>query len=254
MLCPSCFAEVPAGAGVCPRCAVRVVGVPCEAGRAGAAGAGARPASPNPWEVRGGRGALEAFGATLQQSLFHPAAFFRGTSPGGSPAAALGYAALVGGAGLLVMGLWQLAVAGRGVDGGGGLPARGALLLALPLLPAWVTVSNLVAAGVLHLSLSVLRGARGGYGTTLKAVCYANSGMALCAVPGIGLAIGVLWQAAVTVIGLRELHGLCCTSRAVLAFLLPVLAAGALVGLAALAAALAGIGAFMHLLESGARI
>ena len=103
-------------------------------------------------------------------------------------------------------------------------------------------------------SLSLLRGARGGYAATLKAVCYATSGMALYAVPGVGFAVGTVWQAAVAVVGLRELHGLCCTSRAVLAYLLPLLAALAVVALAALAAALAGIGAFMHLLERGARI
>ena len=258
MLCGSCYAEIPAGSASCPRCSVSqaTVGGSCASPAPVAVDAvPSQPAPDNPWENREGRSALEAFGETLQRSLFHPARFFRGTSPGGSVWPALGYAAGVGTVSLVVMGLWQAALAsvvrgGEGVFAGAARGWPGAVLL-LPLVPASLVAWSLAAAAVLHVSLLLLRGGGGGYAATLKAVCYASSGMAFYAVPGIGLPLGAVWQGAVSVIGLREMHRSCCTARAVLAYLLPLFVGLGLVIVAALIAALAGIGAFMHLLQRG---
>ena len=88
------------------------------AGRGGCSGAGRLPAPAdreggawdNPWEKRAGRGPVAAFAETLQQTLFHPAAFFRGTAPDRGAGAALLYAVLVGTLSFAVAFLWQRAL------------------------------------------------------------------------------------------------------------------------------------------------
>ena len=104
-------------------------------------------------------------------------------------------------------------------------------------LPLGVALGNLLWAAVLHVSLAVLGGARGGYGTTLKAVCYSSSATAFNVFPVCGAPVGAVWQVVVQVIGLRELHRT-STARAFWAWFLPFVVALCLAGAVAFAAVL----------------
>jgi len=137
--------------------------------------------------------------------------------------------------------LWQRALGGRlPIEGGGRflrlLDSRTALAGLSVFLPVGVALGNIVWAAALHVSLAVLGGARGTYGTTLKAVCYSSSATAFNVFPVCGAAVGAVWQVVVQVIGLRELHRT-STARAVWAWLLPFVVALCVGAAAALAAA-----------------
>lgn len=193
----------------------------------------------NPWEERAGRSPLAAFAETLQRSLFHPVAFFRGTAPESGAGAALFYAVIVGTFSIAVFFLWQSALANQfSAERGGRFLSvfgnRGALAAFLIVVPAMVALQCLVTAALEHLTLAVLGGANGTYRTTLKAVCYSTSALAFSVFPLCGMLVGGLWQVVVQVIGIRELHRT-STARASLAWLLPLLIAVCLVGMVFLA-------------------
>jgi hypothetical protein len=183
----------------------------------------------NPWEERAGRGPVAAFAETLQQSLFHPVAFYRGTAPDRGAGAAMLYAVLVGTLSIAVAFLWQRALGeriagefgGRYFDYFGRMPVLAGLSVFLPI---GVALGTIIWAAVLHVSLAVLGGARGSYTTTLKAVCYSSSATAFNVFPVCGAAIGAVWQVVVQVIGMRELHRT-STARAFWAWFLPFVVA-----------------------------
>lgn len=233
MICRSCYRELPPGAAYCPHCGARrppEPGAPPSAAGAAEKVSGAAQASwSNPWEQRAGRGKIAAFAETLQESLFRPAAFFRGTAPQGGAGAALWYAVIVGTLSLAVAVLWQQALGGRiPIEPGGPFTrffgSRAALAGLSVFLPFGVALGNIVWAAVMHVSLAVLGGARGSYGTTLKAVCYSSSATAFNVFPICGAAIGAVWQVVVQIVGLRELHRT-STARAFWAWFLPFVVA-----------------------------
>jgi hypothetical protein len=244
MICRSCYRELPPGAAYCPRCgARRPPALEAPPGETVPAAAAPIPWT-NPWEQRAGRGRIAAFAETLQESLFRPTAFFRGTTPAGGAGAALWYAVIVGTLSLAVAVLWQQALGGRlSVEPRGPFQrffgSRIALAGLSVFLPFGVALGNIVWAAVLHVSLAVLGGARGTYGTTLKAVCYSSSATAFNVFPVCGAAVGAVWQMVVQVIGLRELHRT-SSARAFWAWLLPFLAA-ACVGVAVAVATAVGL-------------
>jgi hypothetical protein len=243
MICSACYRELPPGGSFCPHCGARL-------GKPAPAPAPAVPAGPdtgawaNPWEQRAGRGPAAAFAETLQQSLFHPTAFFRATAPDRGAGPALLYAVLVGTLSIAAAFLWQRALGDRiPVEHGGRFlrffDSTAALAGVTAFVPVGVAIGNLAWAAVLHVSLAVLGGARGTFTTTLKAVCYSSSATAFNVFPLCGAALGAVWQVALQVIGLRELHRT-TTARAFWAWFLPFVVALCLFG-ATLAAAMFGL-------------
>jgi hypothetical protein len=161
---------------------------------------------------------------------------------------------IVGTLSLAVALAWQRALGDRVPFEHGGRFLRffgdGAALAGVSVfLPVGVALGNLIWAGVLHVSLAVLGGARGTYGTTLKAVCYSSSATAFNVFPVCGAAVGAVWQVVVQVIGLRELHRT-STARAFWAWFLPFVVAACLAGLA-VAAALVGLARFWQEYAAG---
>jgi len=196
----------------------------------------------NPWEQRAGRGTAAAFAETLQQSLFHPAGFFRGTAPDRGAGAALLYAVLVGTLSVAVAFLWQRALGDQISFEHGGrflnfFENRVALAAILIVVPAAVAFMCIASAAVQHVTLAVLGGATGTYRTTLKAVCYSSSALAFNVFPVCGTLVGAVWQVVVQVVGMRELHRT-STARAFWAWFLPFVFAACLAGAVFFAAVL----------------
>jgi hypothetical protein len=179
------------------------------------------------WEDRRSFGAFNAFGDTLQKSLFTPTKFFQGLSPVGEIGAAIYYAVIVGTLSAAVAMMWQyvsFSPADIVIVSSWQIPPLAgyvwaAGLLIIPLLIVMVTI---IRGLVLHLSLTVIGGGAGDLGATLKVVSYAASASAFNVFPFIGAPIAFLWRVALTVIGLREVHRI-TTVRAFVAWLLPVL-------------------------------
>lgn len=247
MICHTCYREIAPGGLFCPHCGARVAAAAAAAppqSDAPAPLAGGVAARNNPWEERARGGLLAAFAETLQRTLFQPAAFFRATAPDRGVGASLGYAVLVGTLSSAIALLWQRALADRfAIEGGGQFPqfpgSWPALVFLALLIPPAVAIFCVASAAVQHLTLAVLGGARGTFGTTLKAVCYSCSALAFNVFPVCGMLVASVWQVVVQVIGVRELHRT-STARAFLAWLLPVVIATCLAG-AVFAAAMLGM-------------
>ena len=235
MICRTCYREVPPGGVYCPHCGARLASGDPEPAATSPAPAGREDAAwTNPWEERAERGTAAAFAETLQQTLFHPVRFFRGTAPDRGAGAALLYAVLVGTLSIAVAILWQSALGDRIPFERGGrfqnlFEHRGVLALVVVFVPAVVALVCIASAAVQHVTLAVLGGARGTYRTTLKAVCYSSSALAFNVFPLCGAVVGAIWQVVVQVIGVRELHRT-STARAFWSWFLPLVIATCVAG------------------------
>lgn len=97
----------------------------------------------------------------------------------------------------------------------------GAAALQLILVPVGIVVSMFVGAGILHLLLLMLGGARRGFAATLTVVAYSYGLRLIDAVPMCGSPIAFVWQVVVVIIGLAAVHRT-DTWRSAVAVILPV--------------------------------
>jgi hypothetical protein len=184
---------------------------------------------------------VAAFVETTRQVLAAPAAFFRRMPVGGGLGGPLLYAVAAGWIGIAAAAFYQaiwISIAGPlslpfGLE-------RPELPQALVWFESWaglvaqvvfggisVTIGAFVAAGLLHVMLMLLGGARGTFETTFRVVCYSQATGLLLIIPVFllpfcGLFV-VLWTFALYVVGLAEAHRI-GYGTALAAVLLPVLA------------------------------
>jgi hypothetical protein len=270
-LCPHCHHVLPdAWVSHCPNC-----GGDPQVPRATPAGFGA-PAGPpplapsaalppgggpgTPWDQRDRIGFFNALVETTRQVLLSPGDFFRGMPPSGGIGSPLLYAVVIGWIGLVAAALYQALF--RSIVGSrfAAFTDRPELASALALAEGWagfavqvvfgavfVVIGVFIAAGILHLMLLLLGGARRGFEATFRVVCYSQATALLLVIPLFlipfcGLAV-VAWCLALYVIGLACAHRI-GYGQSLAAVLLPLVAlccccvglvatfAGALAGLA----------------------
>jgi hypothetical protein len=275
-LCPHCHHAVPdPPAGLCPNCGgdLRAGGSPPEAGvpRLGGSpsqGGGALPggwppppagaaAGPGiPWDQRGRIGFFAALVETTRQVLTEPAAFFRAMPMAGGLGSPLLYAVVIGWIGLVAAAFYQAIF--RSVVGSSWAAFgqdRPEITALLGWVEGWagfvaqvvfggifVVIGLFIAAGILHLMLMLLGGARRDFEATFRVVSFSQATSILFLVPFCGQLVGGVWCLVLYVLGLAEAHrighgkaavavllpiALCCCCCAALAFLF----AGAIAGL-----------------------
>jgi hypothetical protein len=181
---------------------------------------------PFPWPPAEGESILSAFGRTWRGAALEPTRFFAAMPEHGSIRTALIYYLPIG---IAVAGanlFWTLVRGVADVEQDavlGEMPMGGALspLFEFLFSPVILLVSLFVAAGVTHLLLRVLGGARRDYGFTTRVFAFAYSPQLLGVVPVAGAVVGFIWMVGVSIIGLREGHGT-TTGRAAAAVLIPV--------------------------------
>ena len=182
-----------------------------------------------PWEDRGRLGLWAAFGRTLEPTLFSPARFFRRLRSPGAVGPALGYSLVthwIGISGLAVV--YALALFNARTPAG--LSAgSGAKLLAIGLIVSLGgplgLAGDLGLAVLTHGALRFLGGTHGGFGATVRAICYGGG-------PGVLNATVILpaffipqaWSLLATIQAIREAHQT-TRGRAATAVLVPALAA-----------------------------
>jgi hypothetical protein len=177
---------------------------------------------------------VNALVETTRQVLGSPGAFFRGMPPSGGMGSPLLYAVVIGWIGLVVAGLYQALF--RSIVGSSfaALGDRPELASALAWMESWagfaaqvvfgavfVVIGVFIAAGVLHLMLLLLGGARRDFEATFRVVSYAQATSILFLLPFCGQLIGGIWSLVLYVIGLAEVHQI-SHGRATAAVLLPV--------------------------------
>jgi hypothetical protein len=174
---------------------------------------------------------------TTRQVLTEPTAFFRRMSVTGGLGSPLLYGVIAGWIGLTAAAFYQAiwgSIVGRGFMPW--VPEAGRLPELVDWLGSWaafagqvifggvaVVIMTFIAAGIVHLMLLLLSGARGGFEATFRVVCYAQATSLLLLVPFCGFPVAVVWRVVAYVIGLAQAHGI-GYGRALAAVLLPIVA------------------------------
>ena len=180
-----------------------------------------------PWERRQEMGFFPAFIETLKLVLLNPTAAFASMRREGGPTDPLLYGVIGGSIGWLFYFIFSLLMGSLGAlgnrNGLGGLIGVGfGGIFGLILFPIALTIGLFIGAGIVHLCLTLVGGAKRGYETTLRVLCYSvGSTYPLMIVPVCGGAIAGIWCLVVECIGLAKAHET-STGKAVAAVLLPV--------------------------------
>jgi hypothetical protein len=182
-----------------------------------------------PWEHREQLGLVKAFTDTLIMVLTKPVEAFQIMRTEGGLVDPVLYAVIGGSLGLIVYFLFTLLFGSFGMMGGQRNPlaaifggAFGAIFVII-LCPIFIALSVFIGAGIIHLCLMLVGGAKKSYETTLRVVCFATgSTQPLLIVPICGSFIAGIWGLIVECIGLARAHET-DVGRAVLAILLPVI-------------------------------
>jgi hypothetical protein len=196
-----------------------------------------------PWPPRENESVPDALATTWKESVFQPASFFRLMPREFDFGWVLGYYMLVGMVAAGITLFWQMVL--------GPSPFQrlllnesaesGSAFVDFLLSPLLLLCGLYLAAGVVHLFLLMVRGAKHGFGPTLRVFCFSVSPQLFCVVPYVGPAVGGIWSLVLTVIGLRETHET-STGRALAALLIPLFLFVLLGVLLIMAMFLAGLG------------
>lgn len=179
---------------------------------------------PFPWPPHPGAPALDALVRCWQGAVFEPTRFFREFPVPGPLGPAVLYFLVVGIVAAAINLFWGSLFRFGGVAAWGwGARGQGAWqpLLNFLLTPISLIVGLLVSGIIFHVLLVLMRGARHGFATTLRVLCYAYSPMLFVVVPVLGGIIGGIWTLVLTIIGLGEAHRT-DRWRAMVAVLLPI--------------------------------
>ena len=237
-LCPNCGGDPRAASGPPP-----LPPGPVAAAAPTAAPPPARPPSGTgaprtpgiPWDERDRIGLVSALVETTREVLTRPGAFFRAMPVTGGLGSPLLYAVIVGWVGLVASAFYQAIF--RSVVGSG-LGAFGSERPEIAALLGWVegwagfvaqavfggvfvVIGVFLVAGILHLVLMLLGGARHDFEATFRVVSFAQATSILFLVPFCGQLVGGLWTLVLYVLGLAEAHQI-GHGKATAAVLLPI--------------------------------
>lgn len=207
------------------------------------------PQSGLPWDRRGELGFVKAFIETLQMVLGRPAEAFTAMKREGGLGEPLLYAVIGGTFGTVANFIYRFFLQALGTSFAGGshnhqVFGLAALLGMVIVSPILVVVVLFLTAGLIHLCLMMVGGARHAFETTFRVICFsAGSANPLQIVPFCGGFVAGVWALVLYCLGLAKAHET-DTGRAVLAVLLPlVICCGGVVLLAVL---IGGSAALLH--------
>ncbi len=171
---------------------------------------------PVPWERQDAYGFFPALILTLRKILFQPLDFF-GNLPEGRPKSkALVFNLLISEFLLLIDFMWTLAGLRARIGSPGQHDALSVLgssplsfLLALLLVPLFISVGVYLDAWVTHLLLILFRSTKKSFDETFRVLCYSAAPTVLTAVPVAGQLLSpviLVWYMALQAIGLKKCH------------------------------------------------
>lgn len=206
-------------------------------------------ASGLPWENRSEVGFFPALLETVRQVLLEPKAAFAAMRQTGGLGAPLFFFVLVGSIGGAAGMLYQVVFNSLQQPT---TPEEQALVamfastaaigFSIMLLPVLFVVVAFVTAGLVHLSLIIVGGAKRPFEATFRVACYAGGSTAILQLlPVCGALVSSVWNFVCMIVGLSEVHGI-GKGRAAFAVLLPSVVCCGLIlaGVFALLAAFGG--------------
>ncbi len=207
--------------------------------------------APIPWE-QPGRPPVEAMVETVKLFLTDMEQAFRRMPPTGDIARPLLYAVIVGSIGPIVAQIYSVFLPHPFVGmlrqylsrrAGRDLPfSETSGLFGVFFVPVGVVIGVLIGAAILHLCLMLVGGPNSGFVTTLRVVCYANTGQLAQLIPMIGGILALIFVLVLEVRGLSTAHRT-TIGKATAAVLIPLAACCVclIVVIAALGAVVAGL-------------
>lgn len=178
-----------------------------------------------PWENLTELGLRQGIVRTFRMVLFSPGTFFRGLAYEGGKREPFAFGLMAGSIGGMMGFFWQSIFPGGLLALGGGLffhYTPGLMpLIVLAMIPVLVAAGLFVYSGILHLLLLLVRGGKNGFEATFRVICYSQAAQVWAVIPFVGGWIGGIWQLAVQITGLKEIHET-SSLRVVLAFLIPL--------------------------------
>ncbi|MGB8340840.1 MAG: YIP1 family protein [Chthoniobacterales bacterium] len=181
-----------------------------------------------PWDRRQELGFFPAFFETLKLVLLNPAVAFANMKPEGGLVDPLIYAVIGGSVGWVFYFIFSFFLGSLGALGNhnmlGGMVGLGfGGIFVLIFFPIMLAIGLFIGAGIVHLCLMLVGGAKRSYETTLQVLCYSvGSTYPLMIVPACGGAIASVWCLVVECVGLAKAHET-TTGKAVLAVFLPLI-------------------------------
>lgn len=189
---------------------------------------GAQPPAPpplpaprgTPWDERDRLGLATALVETIKQVLMTPVDFFKKMPTSGGLGGPLVFGLIVGYLGLAISAVYEAIFRSLGggmfrnfehgqfaryaplLEGGAGLVAQ------LVLGPVFLVLGLFLGAGITHLFLMLLGGAKRGFEATFRVVCFAQAAAIFSVVPFCGSLVHLVYQIVLAVIGISEAHGI----------------------------------------------
>ena len=180
-----------------------------------------------PWENRSGRGLVNALFETIAMVFSRPTEAFTVMKRDEGLADPLLYALICGTIGAVISLGYSLLMQSLGFmadrsSGMGALLGLGfGMVFVILLMPVFVIIGTFIGAGIMHVCLMLVGGARQSFETTLRVVSYASgSANVLQIVPFCGGIVALVASMILNCIGLARAHET-DTWRAVVAVLLP---------------------------------
>ncbi len=184
---------------------------------------------PLPWE-QPGYPALEGLYETAKLFVTAPSQAFARVSLTGTLGRPLLYAVIFGWVGIIANQIYSIALRGAMMGFLSGLPGYNPkLMFGLPIFmsvafmvvaPVFVLIGVFIWSAILHLFLMLVGGAKTGFASTVRVVCYCGTVQILQVVPLCGGILALVWALVLYIIGLAVVHRT-TQGKSALAVLLP---------------------------------
>lgn len=213
-----------------------------------------------PWEKRAESGFFASLLETARLVLLEPKAAFAAMKPAGGMGAPLFFFVLlatIGGvAGIFYQSVYSSLESAASPEEKAMMAmftSTAAIGITIMLLPVFLAAVAFVSAGLVHLSLILVGGAKRPFEATFRVACYAGGATSvLQLLPICGAIAASIWNFVCMVIGLSEVHGI-GRGRATLAVMLPSIVCCGLL-LAGGVALVAAFGGMDGLLQQAGKI
>lgn len=192
------------------------------------------PVRANPWEERARLGIAAALVETIKQVLLSPVEFFKAMPVTGGLGGPLAFGMIVGYFGLAVSAIYQAVfrtlVGDSLFDVFSRNPALSryaaifqggaSLVVELAFGPVLLLIGLFLGAGITHLCLMLLGGAKRGFEATFRVSCFIQAVAVFSLLPFCGSFVHLVYQVVLAIVGISEAHGIGKGTAAV-AVLLP---------------------------------
>lgn len=233
MFCPHCGKEVSEDQTFCQHCGLRIAeAVPAPL---------AEMREKTPWEDREQQGFFGGLFKTLKQVLFSPGDFFKKMPVTGGLTDPLLYGLILGMTGALFSYFWQITLHGvmrnfmtpqmLAVSEYSPFQGVGLALLAV-CIPFLIILWLFILAGMLHLCLLMVQGAKSGFEATFRVVAYGESPYLFLVLPFCGGLLAWIWSLVIILIGLQRAHETTGGKAAFAVFLPLLLCCGLVIAMA----------------------